>query len=667
MSEADATCEDILAAAVELLGGTERPGQVVMARAVAEAFEQGEHLAVQAGTGTGKSLGYLIPALQYAATEDARVVISTATLALQHQIIAKDAPLAVAATEKALGVSPRVEVLKGWQNYVCLHKLNGGYEGLGEDLFAAADLDSPDPETGDTGKTRARRGRQSRGYAAQTKRLYEWARQTTTGDRDEAPSGITNRAWRQVSLSALECVGDSCPFREECFQVRARQRAGAARVVVTNHAMLGLAAAGKSTPLPDYNALVVDEAHELVERVRSQATTELSANLVAMTGKAAARVNLECAEGLADQALALQVAFSQLEDGRFKVVPPAIVECRTLLIPALKQGLADLAGKDEENPKTAVAKGALSSLLETLEVMNPNSVESGQSVLWLTRGFEGDQEPRLYVAPLEVADKLAARIWADTAVVVTSATLKLGGRFEPVLHQIGLNRTLPAPRTLDVGSPFRPEKQGILYLAKDLPAPGRGEHPEVFWNRLVDLVEASRGGALGLFSSRRMAEKAGEILRERTEWPVLVQGEDSMGSLVREMREDPQACLMGTLSLWQGVDLPGATCRLVVIDRVPFPVPSDPLVEARCEAVRQAGRSDFMEVSVTHAALLMAQGAGRLLRSGNDRGVVAVLDSRLSTKSYGKFIVSSMPPLWPSTEASVVLGALGRLAESLEN
>ncbi|MDD7542324.1 MAG: ATP-dependent DNA helicase [Mobiluncus porci] len=673
MSDFGAQCESVLAEAVALLGGSERCGQVEMARAVSQTFQEEGRLAVQAGTGTGKSLGYLVPALLHAVNNDARVVVSTATLALQHQIINKDAPIALQALRNVVGVSPRVEVLKGWQNYVCLHKLNGGYEGTGEDLFTAAENSAGVGNEIDSSDSGTKRPRAPRGYVAQTKRLYEWARETQTGDRDEAPSGISARAWRQVSLSSLECVGEKCPFRGECFQVHAREKAAEAEVVVTNHAMLGLAAAGRPTPLPEFEALVVDEAHELAERVRSQATSELSGAMVASVGKVSGRLGLDCTERINDQALVIDLFLNGLEAKRYQSVPTEIQECQTLLIPALKQGLLELSsrsdeeGNSKEDAQVAVAKGALSGLLDTLEAMNPASVESGENVLWLSRGRgkEADQEPRLYVAPLNVADKLSARIWDETAVVVTSATLKLGGSFSPVLHTIGLDLGLPTTKTLDVGTPFSPEKQGILYLAKDLPAPGRGEHPEVFWERLVDLVQASRGGALGLFSSRKMAEMAGEVLRERTDFPILVQGEDSMASLVKEMREDAEACLMGTLSLWQGVDLPGDTCRLVIIDRVPFPVPSDPMVQARSEAAQLAGRNPFMEVSVTHAALLMAQGAGRLLRSHEDRGVVAVLDSRVAYKNYGKFLVASMPPLWPTTDADLILAALRRLAKSI--
>ncbi|EFL94391.1 ATP-dependent DNA helicase [Mobiluncus curtisii] len=668
-----------LTAAVSLLGGSERPGQAAMAAAVERTLHSGGKLAVQAGTGTGKSLGYLLPALLYCLHEDARVVISTATLALQSQIITKDAPLAVEAVQNVTGSALRVEVLKGWQNYVCLHKLNGGYEGSEDDLFSTME-DSPFSGIAGSGETTAGPGarttRQMQGFAAETKRLYEWARETTTGDRDEAPRGITARAWRQVSLSSLECVGEKCPFRSECFQVSARDKAAQAQIVVTNHAMIGLEAAGKQNPLPPCEAIIIDEAHELSERVRSQASTEFSANMLASCAKAAASLGVSGSEELAQQAIMLGVALQNLEDSRFTEMPAAVAECRMLALSPLKTALTELsakAGADTESTggqradaaKIAVAKAALTSLLDTLETMTPESVANGETILWLTRGRDGDQEPRLYTAPLDVAGKLANRLWNEHAIIATSATLKLGGTFAPLMHKMGLQLDTPKPETLDVGSPFRHDRQGILYLARDLPAPTRGEHPDVFWNRLVDLVEASGGGALGLFSSRKMAERAGEVLRERTDLPIMVQGEDSMAALVKDMREDASACLMGTLSLWQGVDLPGNTCRLVLIDRIPFPVPSDPVIEARCDAVKRAGGSDFMEVSLTHAALLLAQGTGRLLRSATDRGVVAVLDSRLATARYGGFLRASLPPLWPTEDAQVVLDALRRLQKQV--
>lgn len=671
--------QQVLAEAVSLLGGSERAGQVAMAAAVEQTLHSDGKLAVQAGTGTGKSLGYLLPALLYCLHEDARVVISTATLALQNQIITKDAPLAVEAVKNVTGSELRVEVLKGWQNYVCLHKLNGGYEGSEDDLFSAMS-DSPIPAGNAGSESRLDQGTKTagkpRGFAAETQLLYEWARETTTGDRDEAPRGIGARAWRQVSLSSLECVGEKCPFRSECFQVSARDKAALAQVVVTNHAMIGLQAAGKQNPLPPCEVIIIDEAHELAERVRSQASTEFSANMLANCAKAASSLGVCGSEELAQQAIILGVALQNLEDSRFTQMPEAVAQCRLLAMTPLKAALAELSAKTNAEATTggkksldparvAVVKAALTSLLDTLETMSPESIANGETILWLTRGRDGDQEPRLYSAPLDVAGKLASRLWNEHSVIATSATLKLGGTFAPLMSKIGLQLNEPQPETLDVGSPFRHDRQGILYLARDLPAPTRGEHPEAFWDRLVELVQASGGGALGLFSSRRMAERAGEILRERTDLPILVQGEDSMAALVRDMREDNSACLMGTLSLWQGVDLPGNTCRLVLIDRIPFPVPSDPVIEARCAAVKRAGGSDFMEVSLTHAALLLAQGTGRLLRSAGDRGVVAVLDSRLATARYGGFLRASLPPLWPTEGTQVVLDALRRLYQQI--
>lgn len=668
---------EVLEEAVALLGGTERPGQVAMAAAVEKTFGHDGKLAVQAGTGTGKSLGYLLPALLHSLHHDARVVISTATLALQNQIITKDAPLAVEAVKNVTGSELRVEVLKGWQNYVCLHKLNGGYAGAEDDLFSSLDdsIASGAAVVGNdtSGVGNGHSERVLRGFAAETKKLYEWAQETQTGDRDEAPRGIGSRAWRQVSLSSLECVGEKCPFRAECFQVAARERASEAQVIVTNHAMIGLEAAGKQNPLPPAETIVIDEAHELADQVRSQASTEFSANMLANCAKAAAALGISGSESLAEQAVYLEVALHDLPDGRFEEIPPAVEQCRLLSLSPLRAALAELEAKDGDRgegntsdpAKVAVAKAALTSLFETLDNMTPQSVEKGDTILWLSRGRDGDQEPRLYTAPLDVAGKLAHRLWEEHSVVATSATLMLGGSFEPMLHKIGFRLGLPEPETLDVGSPFRHDKQGILYTASDLPAPTRGDHSEAFWDRLVDLVEASGGGALGLFSSRRMADMAGEVLRDRTDLPILVQGEDSMAALVKDMREDPKACLMGTLSLWQGVDLPGDTCRLVLIDRIPFPVPSDPIIEARCQAAKREGRNDFMEVSLTHAALLLAQGTGRLLRSATDRGVVAVLDSRLAKARYAPFLRASLPPLWPTDKIDTVVGALQRLSKQV--
>ena len=256
---------------------------------------------------------------------------------------------------------------------------------------------------------------------------------------------------------------------------------------------------------------------------------------------------------------------------------------------------------------------------------------------------------------------MADRLLADRAAVLTSATLALGGSFEPMARALGLTLTADQWDGVDVGTPFDYARQGILYTPTHLPRPGRGIS-EAALDEVLALTEASGGGMLGLFSSRRAAEEAAEVLRGATGLTVYAQGEDQLPSLVEAFAADENACLVGTLSLWQGVDVPGRTCRLVVIDRIPFPRPDDPVAQARSEAVAAAGGNGFMSVSATHAALLLAQGAGRLIRRADDRGVVAVLDPRLRTARYGAFLARSMPALWPTRERDVVLGALARLA-----
>jgi ATP-dependent DNA helicase DinG len=301
--------------------------------------------------------------------------------------------------------------------------------------------------------------------------------------------------------------------------------------------------------------------------------------------------------------------------------------------------------------------------------------EANREVLWVTRmgapdpvtGYSApdDSAPAmLHIAPLSIGGRLRDGLFDGHTVVLTSATLAIGSAFEPTAGALGLlGAGAPSWTGVDVGSPFDYPKQGMLYVARHLPRPGRGVSPEAL-DELTALLTASHGGALCLFSSRRAAEEAAEDLRSRLDLTILCQGESSMSALVKQFAAEPDTCLFGTMSLWQGVDVPGQSCRLVVIDRIPFPRPDDPLMTARSRAVAQAGGNGFMSVSATHAAVRLAQGAGRLIRSTQDRGVVAVLDSRLATERYGSFLRGALPPLWGTTDRSVVLGALARLAES---
>jgi len=271
--------------------------------------------------------------------------------------------------------------------------------------------------------------------------------------------------------------------------------------------------------------------------------------------------------------------------------------------------------------------------------------------------------PALRVAPLAVNGLLREALFGERSVVLTSATIELGGSFEPIARQVGLTgEDAPEWEGLDVGSPFDYPTQGILYVARRLPPPGRDGASPAAMDELAALIEAAGGRTLGLFSSMRAAQVAAEEMRSRLDVPVLCQGEGRTGALVRAFADDPATCLFGTLSLWQGVDVPGEACQLVVIDRIPFPRPDDPLMSARSQAVADAGGNGFMSVAATHAALMLAQGAGRLIRTSSDRGVVAVLDSRLATARYAGFLRSSLPPFWFTTDRDVALGALRRLS-----
>jgi ATP-dependent DNA helicase DinG len=658
---------ELLEAAVSGIGGQTRPGQVEMAEAVNGAMEDGSHLLVQAGTGTGKSLGYLVPALLHA-LEDRRVVVSTATLALQSQLVDRDMPALLDATEKLLPRRPAYAIQKGRNNYACLHRIR---EGAPDDDGMLIDI----PPAGPIGQ--------------QVLELRDWAEQQLldgeAGDRDHAPTH-QYQAWQQVAIAARECLGaQKCPYGDECFAEKSKEQARKADIVITNHALLSIDAFENRTVLPEHDVVIVDEAHELPARVTGAAGAELSPQMVERAAKRARRfIDDDHADDLIDASDALRAALDETREGRIEAANGVVLEAAGLVRDAARAVYSDLNKKsddssaDDPDGAKRQSKGAVKEIYDVAErVAALNDLD----VVWLVDRERFGRELR--IAPLTVAGLLRELVLKDRTVVLTSATLTLGGDFDAIARQVGLrpsdkladddempsidtdSDTGPLPwRGLDVGSPFDYEKQGILYVAKHLPPPHRDGLGTKQFEEIIDLITAAGGRTLGLFSSRRAAEAATAAVREATDLKVLCQGDAQLAELAREFIEDPETSLFGTLSLWQGIDVPGSTCNLVIIDRVPFPRPDEPLMAARQRAVDEAGGNGFMAVAATHAALLLAQGTGRLIRRTSDRGVVAILDPRIVTARYGGYLRASLPPMWPTADREKVLGALKRLQDS---
>ena len=646
----------LLDEAVAATGGQNRAGQRTMVAHVAQALELQRHLLVQAGTGTGKSLGYLVPALARVGESDQPIVVATATLALQAQIVNRDIPRLLQALEPRPESQAQVALLKGRNNYLCLHKLEGGYpEDEPDALF---DMPSSTSRVGE-----------------EVVRLREWADRTETGDRDELKPGVSDRAWAQVSVSAAECLGRRCPLVEECFSEMARSRAAEADIVITNHALLAINAFEGMKVLPEHETVIIDEAHELVDRVTGAVSGSLTVAMVRRAARSVKKHSKADSGALEMAAGTLETAFEGLAEGLLKGLDGRLLTAISAVNDASRTALSDT--KPDGQDVDAGLQMARSRVSEVHDMSSRILEASGeQDVLWISRqgGWENgryvaasDTDPAtLNIAPLSVGLQLRDGLFADRTVILTSATLTVGDSFDVAAGALGLQGE-GAPRwtSIDVGSPFDYRKQGIMYVAGDLKPPGFGVH-EGQLERLRELCEASEGGALGLFSSKRAAERAAEYMREHSDLNILLQGESSLKALVEEFSEDVDSCLFGTMSLWQGVDVPGDSCRLVVMDRIPFPRPDDPIAQARTEAVNRHRGNGFMAVSAHHAAIRMAQGAGRLIRSVSDRGVVAVLDSRVATKRYGGFLMKAMPPMWSTQNKAAVTGALARLSASIE-
>ena len=652
-----------LTAAVTAIDGSPREGQIAMAEAVANALSDRHHLLVQAGTGTGKSLAYLIPSLVHGK----RVLVATATLALQRQLVERDLPRVKEALEKELGREITFAVYKGVGNYLCLEKMNAGETNA--DAEVLLDISTLEKDA---------------------KRLREWAEKpSATGDRDDAPD-VDRRVWLANSTSGRECVGaDECRFGRECFAVKAKAKAQTADIVVTNHTLLAIEIVDSHPILPERDAIVLDEAHEFTDRTTQAVTEELTAGRILraavmakkhMPGKLAnafEKAANEFSDALNDYSEDYRTRSE--EQRRLEELPDPLVAPIRKVKEAAEAVIAAINADSEIIDPDSIAerarvKGAVNEVKTTAQKL----LRMGAgSVLWFEPNFS-----TLYLAPLDVSSVLRENLFKKSPVIATSATLSVGKSFDPIAKNLGISSPSSEEagedeeesesgidpsnvKMIDVGSPFDFASQGMLYLPRHLPEPGRDGPSLEALVELGELIDAAGGRTLALFSSWRGVEMADDHLRRvLAELPIKIITQkrgDSVGSLVERFASDPTSILLGTMSLWQGVDVPGPACTLVAIDRIPFPRPDDPVMSARSALADQTGGSGFMQVSLPRAALLLAQGTGRLIRSVEDRGVVAILDSRIVNKRYGSVLLNSMPPLWRTSESAVVRDSLKRL------
>jgi len=649
MSDQHLDPQVVLDSVIDRVGGSPRTGQQEMVSEIGEAIASHSHRVIQAGTGTGKSLGYLVPAATYAITTSDPVIVSTATLALQKQLMEKDLPVLAQTLNENFQRELKFAVLKGRNNYVCLQKLHASVPDPDDDVLF------------EVGKGT---------LGAQAVAVRTWAEQTSTGDRDDFGDDIDPRVWKSFSVSRRECIGESkCAFGEECFTAKRREAAAGAHIVVTNHALLSIDVIEGIPVLPEHSVVVIDEGHEIVDRATSAVTSELS---VAMVERATSRVHTlidqRTVDLLADAQGALDIALRDSCDPgdgptRLNELNRELLLGLTLVRDAAHAAVTEIGSLKSDDPEASAknqrARGAVEEIHDLAgAIISADNSLVNDSVLWIDHA---GRPPTLHCAPLSVAHLLHGRLFQEKSVVVTSATLTTSGTFDAITQSLGIHNDSRA-KTIDVGSPFDYPRQGIIYVAAHLPAPSRDGIAMEALDEMGELIEAAGGRTLVLCSSWRTVERAAEYLRVRCDTPLHVQKKgESVGLLVDRFASDEHSSLIGTLSLWQGVDVPGVSCSQVIIDRIPFPRPDDPVMSARSRAVDEAGGSGFSSVMVTRAGLMLAQGAGRLIRQTSDRGVVSVLDPRVATAGYGRALRASMPPLWFTTSKETTIAALLRL------
>ncbi len=614
-----------------------RAGQVKMAEAVLRAFEEKKHLIVEAGTGTGKTLAYLVPAIAAALASNKRVIISTGTKNLQEQLMEKDIPF----LQKVMPKKFTAAYMKGRSNYGCLYRIAKAdnqpiLEGMDElDHF---------------------------------NEVREWSRETETGDRAELVNLPENISfWSRINAKSETCLGQKCPDFEPCFITRMRQRADDADIIIVNHhlffADLNVRGNQYGKVLPDYGAVIFDEAHLIEDiaadyfgfQVSSFQIDELvrDADTLPITDAVATRDLTKLGAkiiGLADQ---FWVRFTQVrnQDGRFPLVANAFADRNHKgELQATPLGEAYVALEDAlERLETAVdvhaeklteAENLLKRIRQTRFDLEFVCTQSEKNyVYWLEKRGRG---MFLRASPIDVSSLLQEKLFEKTeTVVLTSATLSANGKFDFIKDRLGLEPEKTV--SLQAPSAFNYEKQAIVYIPKAMPDPRAPEYNQMAAAEIVKILGVTHGHAFVLCTSNYAMNQLYELVSMRVNYPCLVQGSMSKAGLLDRFRKTSNAVLFATSSFWQGVDVRGDQLSCVIIDKLPFAVPSDPVVAARTRFIDENGGKSFFDYSVPQAVITLKQGIGRLIRSKTDKGVIALLDTRLRTKSYGRDFLNSLP------------------------
>ena len=610
-------------------GGEVRTGQAEMARRVAEAIGTDEHIIVRAGTGTGKTLGYLVPAI----LSGKRVVVATATKALQDQLATKDLPF----LQKHLDRPFDWAVLKGRANYLCAQRLAevGSGRGVAPQLALDGLAERADPK--------------------QLSAIVAWAATTTVGDRAELESEPSDTTWAAVSTTSRDCPGARrCPRGDSCFAERARSLAAEADVVVVNLHLYGIDLASGGAILPEHDLAIIDEAHVLDDVISATCGVEVGPGRFNHVARLLRGILAEAGTTVADVDSSGGLLADVLGEHRgVRLVPPLpddVATTLTTLRERVARAQAALGSLPDGIPEDAAARAlrarqAATTLMDDLDVL---SRPTENQVVWV----EGtERSPTLRLAPLDVAGLLRATLWERRPAVLTSATIPAAFG-----QQVGLPEESTTP--LDVGSPFDYPNNAIIYCAAHLPKPTAPAWADAAVDELALLIEAAKGRTLALFTSFKAMSHAIEVLGERLTYPILAQGDLPKARLLERFSAEPETCLFATMSFWQGVDVPGSSLSLVTIDRLPFPRPDEPLLQARRERV---GANAFVTIDVPRAATLLAQGVGRLIRTATDRGAVAIFDPRLASARYGPKIVAALPKMRRTKDRAEIIDFLKAL------